>query len=219
MESFNHQTRLGDVFLNKLLQRGEDTTGMVAFSEFIEAIGKDRVPITDVLPVGLEKCRKYGIRNVVLEMDLNYHGIDYQKFTLKHIKDLMRERLQWMKDNLGLRAKAFVNIRDFYDAMENRPVRMLKFVRFLSTLPVFIRPFALMVEESGKNLPEKVGVWIQTVRKEMTRSGWTDGHLVVHCHEQWGLVNSTQLECLAKGADGIWTGMPQEGAAMGCAGS
>jgi len=219
VESFNHQTRLGDLFLEKLLEKGEDTKGMVAFAEFIDSIGKDRMPKTEVLPVGLAKCKKYGIRNVILEMDLTYHGIDYRKFKLRQIKNLMRERLQWMKNELGQDAKAFINIRDFYDAMRKRPKRVLRFVRFLSRLSPSIRPFALLVEESGRNLPERVGVWIQTVRHEMTRCGWEEGNFVVHCHEQWGMVDTVQLECLARGANGIWTGMPNEGAAMGAAGS
>merc|ERR1711937_988146 len=111
VESFNHQTRLGDVFLQKLLERGEDTKGMVAFSDIVDSIGDDKVPNYKVLPIGLEKSKKYGLKNVVLEIDLSYHGIDYKKFTMQHIKDVMKDRFQWMKENLGQDSKCFVNIR------------------------------------------------------------------------------------------------------------
>ena len=53
----------------------------------------------------------------------------------------------------------------------------------------------------------------------MDKEGWTDGHLLVHVHEQWGMADSTQLECLANGANGIWCGLCMEGAAMGHASS
>ena len=48
---------------------------------------------------------------------------------------------------------------------------------------------------------------------------WTEGHLLVHVHEQWGMADSTQLECLANGANGIWAGVCDEGAALGHASS
>ena len=219
MEAFNHQTRLGDVFLKSLMERGEDTKGMAAFVELIDSIGKDKVPVTDKIPIGLEKSKMYGLKNVIMEMDMAYHGIDYKKFNLMQIKELLLQRLHWVKDNLGENSKTFFNIRDFYDAMEKCPNRVLKFVRYMSSLPENIRPFALLVEEFGKNLPEKVGVWVQAVRNEMTKGGWNDGLFLIHVHEQWGMADITQLECLAKGCNGIWTGVPQEGAAMGCAGS
>ena len=49
--------------------------------------------------------------------------------------------------------------------------------------------------------------------------GWTDGHLIVHTHEQFGTSHVVQLECLANGATGIWAGLSREGAAMGHADS
>ena len=37
-------TRLGDIFLQQLKEKGEDMTHMFAFTEFIEVIDQDRVP-------------------------------------------------------------------------------------------------------------------------------------------------------------------------------
>ena len=53
----------------------------------------------------------------------------------------------------------------------------------------------------------------------MDRCGWIDGHLLVHVHQQWGMSDSIVLECLENGADGIWAGVCEEGAAMGHASS
>lgn len=53
----------------------------------------------------------------------------------------------------------------------------------------------------------------------LSRCGFQSGHLLVHVHEQWGMVDITQLTCLANGANGIWAGLCGEGAAMGHASS
>lgn len=81
------------------------------------------------------------------------------------------------------------------------------------------RIFGLAYEELGKNLPEQLAVWTSAVRKEMKRCGWDDGHWLVHVHDQFGMKDAVQLECLANGATGIWAGLCPEGAAMGHASS
>ena len=54
-------------------------------------------------------------------------------------------------------------------------------------------------------------MWTEAIRREMDRVGWTDGHLLVHVHEQWGMADATQLDMLAAGANGIWAGVCAEG--------
>jgi hypothetical protein len=80
--SFSHMTRLGDTFIKQLHEAGEDMELMYAFSEFIENYGDDNVPRDD-LPIALKKCKELKIKNVIIEMDLVYSGIDYKKFTFK----------------------------------------------------------------------------------------------------------------------------------------
>ena len=62
-------------------------------------------------------------------------------------------------------------------------------------------------------------MWTKAVRKIMDNCGWTDGHFIVHVHDQFGMKDVVQLECLANGATGIWAGLCEEGAAMGHASS
>jgi len=218
VESFHHITRLGDLFLEKLKTKGEDMSTMFAFSELIESIDKNKVP-EDKIPIGLTKSKKLGIKNVVIELDLVYHGIDYKKFNARAMCSLLMKRLEWIGEHLGENSLTCINIRDFSDAMKFHPSRVFKIVRFISTLQPPLRPFAILYEELGKYLPEELGAWTTAVRREMTNSGWVDGHLLVHVHQQWGMSDSTQLECLAAGADGIWAGLCEEGAAMGHASS
>ena len=213
-------TRLGDKFCEALKAAGEDFRKLYAFSEFVESIGKDGVPDVEKIPVGLNKMKQLGIRHAIIEIDLVYQGIDYKKFKVKAICDLLKKRMDWCRSKLHKHSKVLFNIRDFSDAMRLKPKRVLKVVKFLSSLPEDERPFAIIYEESGKNLPEELGVWTAAIRKEMDDCGWTEdakkkGHLLVHVHEQWGHADMTQLECIINGATGIWASLCVEGAAMG----
>ena len=87
-------TRLGDTFIKQLHEKGEDFTNLYAFSEFLESIDKDRVPDTKTVPVGLRKMKDLGVKNAIIEMDLVYRGVDYKKFKVEAINDLLLERLR-----------------------------------------------------------------------------------------------------------------------------
>jgi len=208
-------TRVGDTFCRQLAKKGEDFDKLYAFAELIQSIGKDGVPDVDVTPIGLAKMKDLGLKHPILEMDLIYHAIDYLKFGIKDFCHLIGQRMKWIRTNLAKDARIFINFRDFSDCMNTRPERVLEIVQFLSSLPDLQRPFGLLYEETGKFLPEELGVWTAAVRRKMDNCGFKTGHLLVHVHEQWGLANTTQLECLINGATGIWASLCEEGAAMG----
>ena len=208
-------TRLGDTFIRQLHEKGEDFTNLYAFTEFLESIDKDRVPDTKTIPIGLRKMKDLGIKNVIIEADLVWAGIDYKKFKVAAINQLLSERMAWCRENLSEDSKIFINIRDLPAGMKTKPKRIFKVVNYLSSLPPNERPFGLVFEESGKYLPEELGAWTAAVRREMDECGFKEGHLLVHVHEQWGMADSTQLQCLANGANGIWASLIIEGASMG----
>ena len=56
--SFSHMTRLGDTFIRQPKQKGEDFTNLFAFREFLESVGKDGIPDTEKIPVGLRKMKR-----------------------------------------------------------------------------------------------------------------------------------------------------------------
>jgi len=128
---------------------------------------------------------------------------------------LMSERMRWVRKNMAKDSHILFNFRDFGDCMKREPERLFYVVNYLSSLPANERPFALIYEESGKYLPEEVGAWTAAVRKEMDDCGFKEGHLLVHVHEQWGMQDATQLDCLANGANGVWASLCIEGASMG----
>ena len=209
-------TRLGDTFIRQLKKKGEDFTNLWAFSEFLESVDpKTKVPDTETVPVGLRKMKELGIKNAIIELDLVWAGIDYSNFKVAAINQLLSERMAWCRENLSKDSKIFFNIRDLPDGMVKKTKRIFKVIRYLSSLPPDERPFGLLFEESGKYLPEEVGAWTTAVRRQMDACGFQDGHLLVHVHEQWGMADSTQLQCLANGANGVWASLIIEGASMG----
>ena len=153
-------TRLGDTFIKQLKEKGEDFTNLYAFTEFLESIGKDGVPDTETIPIGLRKMKELGIKNPIIEMDLVYRGIDYKKFKVEKINQLLSDRLKWIRENLSPDSKVFIKLRDLPDGMVKKPKRVFKVIRYLSSLPPNERPFGLVTEESGKHLPEQIGVYI-----------------------------------------------------------
>ena len=218
--SFNHMTRLGDTFCRQLKEQGEDFSTFYAFTELIESVDKDKVPDTETIPIGLKKMKEFGIINALIEMDVVYSGINYEKFKTDAINKLLSDRMRWIHKNLSKDSRIFINLRDFPEGMLKKPERIFQVVHYLSSLPPNERPFGLIYEEpTGKSMPQELAVWTAAVRKEMEACGWKDAKLLVHVHEQWGLADSTALECLANGADGIWASLIKEGAAIGHASS
>merc|ERR1712048_308197 len=218
VESFNHQNRLGEPFIRELVKIGEDMSNKWAFTELFDKTDADKVPINEI-PIGLKKCKEFGLKNVIIEMDLMYFAVDYSKFPVEAQLAMLSSRLKWIKENLSQDARVFVNLRDFSPAMKNCPEKQFKVISYIANLPTSERPFGLAYEEGGRNLPEELAVWTSTTRQLMDDGGWTDGHLIVHVHEHFGMADIVQLECLANGATGIWAGLCEEGAAMGHASS
>ena len=95
VESFNHQNRLGEPFIRELINSGVDMSTKYAFSEMFDNIDPVTKEPIDELPIGLRKCLEYGIMNVVMEIDLNYFDIDYEKFTEEKLCAMLIERLRY----------------------------------------------------------------------------------------------------------------------------
>ena len=159
--------------------------------------------------------KELNIKNAIIELDLAWTGIDYKKFKVKDINRLLSKRMAWCRKRLSKNSRIFINIRDLPYSMTKRPKRVFEVVRYLSSLSPAERPFGLMYEESGKYLPEELGAWTEAIRRVMDDCGFKKGHLLFHVHEQWGLADSIQLQCLAEGANGIWASLIIEGAALG----
>ena len=217
--SFNHFTRVGDTFCQWLTDNNEDKSKLFSFSEVTEGVKNGKLDV-ETVPISLRKCKKFGIPNVLFEMDLADPNVDWKsKFTIHDMCKLLEKWMNWCYDNLSPKSKVLYNFRDFAFAMKtvDGAIRVLTVVKYLGSLPN--RGFGLCFEEPGKFLPEELGAWCASVRRVMNSVGWQDGKLLVHLHKRWGLAQINQLECLMNGADGVWAGVCEEGAAMGHASS
>ncbi len=214
--SFSHMTRVDDVFLEELRRRGEDMSSMHAFSEVTENV-RDGSLDTEQVPVGLLKMQRFGLSNPIFEIDLANRAVSWnQKFTVEDLCGLLLKWFDWARQHLSSGARIMVNLRDFPLAMDSVPERVLTVVQFLACLPANLRPSGLIYEDpTGEYLPEEMGAWTACVRKLMNDHDWSEGHLFVHVHKKWGLADHVQLECLVNGANGIWAGVCEEGAAVG----
>ena len=213
--AFSHMTRVDDIFVKQLMDRGEDPDTMYSFSEVTESI-KDGVLDIETIPVALSKMKALNLKNPIFEIDLVDKNVDWNKFTIDKLCQLLLRRINWTYENLSRDARIFVNFRDFPFAMKFAPDRVLTVVHFLANLPAETRPFGLIHEEpSGNFLPEEIGIWTSSVRRVMNFNSWQSGKLLVHVHKKWGLAETVQLECLYNGADGVWASLCEEGAAMG----
>ena len=215
--AFSHNTRVDDHFVRQLAETGENMSTFFAFSEGWGSISNGE-PDLVTLPVGLDKMKTLQLQNPIFEIDLGDSRIDWKKFTVERVNNLLQERIKWVKENLAVDGKVLINYRDFSIAMLDPTTthRILSVTEFLARLPADMRPFGLIFEEpTGKNFPAQLGAWTAAVRKVMNVNDWSTGKLLVHVHEKWGLAEAAQLACLGNGANGIWAGLCAEGAALG----
>ena len=214
--SFSNMTRVDDDFVKHLRASGEDFNMFYSFSEVSQKGVVDGEYESETLPIGLKKNLQYGIKNTIFEVDLENESLEWdKKYKLEDLQELIRKRIDYVFERIP-DAKVLVNLRDFPIAMENHPKRMLKFVQFLSSLPKSRKLFAIIFEDStGEYLPEQLEAWTTSLRRVMDYNGLRDGKILVHIHQKWDLATAAQLDCISAGADGVWTSLCEEGAAVG----
>ena len=97
--------------------------------------------------------KELGLKNPIIEIDLVNSRIENSDNN--EVCQFLQTRFEWIKENLSLNSKKFVNFRDFPIAMRKYPSRLLNVVKFIGSLSESIRPIGLMYEDaSGNLLPE-----------------------------------------------------------------
>ena len=211
ISAFSNEPRVDDEFV-KELNKIDDFHCYYAFTDL-----KNKDSRED-LPYGLQKIMKYKLKNPIFEIDLA-QSIEDAAFT-QDMCLLLEKRINFTYENLSKSSRILINLRDMPFAMRDCPTRVIEIIKFLGGLPEGKRPFGLMYEDpSGKFLPQQLGGWTEVLRMAMDDSGWKEGHLLVHIHKKWGYADATQIECLSRGANGIWASVCEEGAAIGHASS
>ena len=154
------------------------------------------------MPLGLQKIHKYGLWNIIFEVDVcDPPGDNLSTYNLQQKCSLLGKWITWAHDNINAPGgpKIFVNIRDAQDAFPSCPERVFELVDFLGKLPDKLRPFGMVFEDArGVALPEQCGAWARFIRRVMEENNW-DGHLLGHIHEKWGYAEASQLEVMHLG--------------------
>ena len=107
----------------------------------------NKIPDTEAVPLGLQKMKEGGLRNMIFEVDLSDSFYDFSKFTMDDMCALVKKWIVWTYDELHEKSKVFVNFRDFPDVMAEHPERCFQLVQFLAELPERIRPIGIIYEE------------------------------------------------------------------------
>ena len=98
-----------------------------------------------------------GLINPIIEIDTLVHA---GSMTVENWMTLLKDRINWIKQNLSPDAKIMVNFRDFSDSMFKDITPNLQITFFLGSLPEEIRPWGILFEEpTGNYLPEELGKW------------------------------------------------------------
>ena len=232
--SFGPTQRVDEGFIASLSDRNElrDDEQYYAFSEFKDSNapwfeGARKVVTKEeggnatgqaAVPYGLQVCKKLGIHNVLLELDLV--NLWDEGICVQQICKEMCARIQWCQKELHPTSKVFFNFRDFQISWSTNPNRVLAIIQFLALLPSQSRPQGIMYEDqNGSWMPSIMQDATYCMRQAMTDNGWEEGHLLIHVHKGYGMSDAIQTTAMAAGATGIWCGVSANGAMTGHASS
>jgi len=209
--AFGPTRRVDEGFIVSLRDKNQlkDDEHYYAFSEFKDADApwfegaravEDAAASTKP-PYGLVLCKRLGIPNAVIEVDLMALW-DLPAGTEALCRE-MEERVVWCRKELRPDSRVLFNLRDFQLAWPTNPDRVLSVVAFLAQLPESTRPFGLCFEDqNGSWLPCIVQDATYEVRCVMKKHGWDDGQLLVHVHKGYGISDASQLAAMGAGATG-----------------
>jgi len=215
---FASRSESDESFLQLCKDSNVSFDGFWAFSELCDT-WLDGQPDFGIVPRGLAKAAEFGLPGIIIQVDLaeKTGGANWEEVGVKeNIGACLDHRIAWAREN-GFQ-RIMVNFRDMPIAMIQAPSRVLRLVHYLATRPEPI--FGIMLEEgSGAFLPSEIAAWVDAVRTTMDKCGWIHGHCIIHARKKYGLADSTLLEAIAAGCDGIWAAVCEEGAANGHASS
>lgn len=225
--AFGPLERPDDVWLKERQARGEIGANWWCFAEMYDQVVDEGSP--DFMPAmsyGLSRIQKYGIQNVILEVDVSCErgappGFQFDR---KFFSRLFQSRADYIRAQICSEAKIFINIRDgpwaFFDTTKGHHLRARMLTMVHAAAAVTPRLFGLLFEDPNAELPHwGMGTVTGHIRAAMLEDGWADGHLLVHIHKRYALADAGVLESLALGATGVWCATCEEGGGMGHASS
>merc|ERR1712032_626011 len=92
------------------------------------------------VPIGMKKCKEYGITNLLIELGASDEGcFDWAGKGAAGWVEVFKLHVEWCKKNLGENARVILNVWDFPTAMLKCPQRVLDIVAGLAKFPKEIR--------------------------------------------------------------------------------
>jgi hypothetical protein len=145
---------------------------------------------------GLDRCRQYGIPNIILEIDVMCNA--YKLFKLRDFVELFQNRLDYIR-SFSPNARLLVNLRDLPSAYfctdpSNPAQKRLKvMIKALSMLAPKILGIAFE-DPIAEVLPWQIGVMSAHVKQLMVAYKWGDGELLIHVHKRFALSDAAVIE-------------------------
>ncbi|RYG64175.1 hypothetical protein EON64_14510, partial [archaeon] len=158
--SFSELPQVEDEWLGELNEQGMMKPSFFCFSELFDRLD-DGLPSADC-PLGIFKMLKYNLQNVIIEMDVDHKmwesdklgevpaAAGNSKWTFQQHCELLRQRIETVKNEISPSSIVFVNFRDAaaaYARSDEGARRLITLVCYLARLPPTLRPRGLLFEE------------------------------------------------------------------------
>jgi hypothetical protein len=143
-----------DLHKRKAAVEGVQFSQLYSFSELFDTIQNETtttgLPKSGLVPEGLQRMREYGLRNPIIEVDVD------NKLSIAVITDQLEFLLKWVQEKMKPEnscidystPRVFVNLRDASVAMIRCPQRIRQVVSNLGCLPPDIRPCGILYEDA-----------------------------------------------------------------------
>ena len=92
------------------MESGENTSFLFSFEDFMENSNDGHVNMKTV-PNTMRKMEELGLKNLIIE--IGFVNSRIENSDNNEVCQLLQTRFEWIKENLSLNSKIFVNFRDF----------------------------------------------------------------------------------------------------------
>jgi hypothetical protein len=201
------ELEVDDDFMMHLRDRQMDMTGGFVFT----AIGLSQAEGQFTPDPSMIKMQSYGVPNTLHEIYLSKQGMAGQ-YDIETLRRSVVASIQWLNANIkgdhGGKPRIIINIVDGCDAFAEDPETTCAVLALLAEQDI---DGVSIEDDRGTYLHFQVGAFVAMARTFLP----PPLKLLVHMHAGGGFENSSVLEALLQGADGVWGALPKSAAIIG----
>ncbi|HEX7235228.1 MAG TPA: homocitrate synthase, partial [Nitrosospira sp.] len=206
--SMPDELEVDDDFMMYLRDHHIDMTGCFAFTD----IGIAQPDGTFTPSPSQLKLQSYGVPNTLHEIYLSKEGMAGEHYDVETLRRSLPVSIKWLNDNIhgdgSGKPRILINIVDGCDAFAEDPDTACSILSLLAEQSIE----GISIEDDrGTYLPFQVGAFVAAAREFLP----PPLKLLVHMHAGGGFENSSVIEALLNGADGVWGGLPKRAAIIG----